>query len=84
MASSRRLPLVLLALLATNVRSFLIVRTKHRCQTTAAQKTTHGSTLKMTATNEDAAAAALLWTVGAGAAAYFSTYATDGYEPHKL
>jgi hypothetical protein len=81
MASSRRLPLVLLALLATNVVSFLIVRPKHRYQVTAAQRTTHGSTLKMSATNEDAA---LLWTIGAGAAAYFSTYATDGYEPHKL
>jgi hypothetical protein len=82
MASSHRLPVVLLAILASNVASFSIARPKHVYhQTTAARRSTHGSASKMTSTNEDAV---LLWTIGAGAVAYFSTYATDGYEPHKL
>jgi hypothetical protein len=84
MAHTSRLPLVLLVLLAASVGSFSIIQPKHHYQIhtcTAGQRTTLLSSLKMNANKEDAV---LLWTVAAGAAAYFSSYATDGYEPHRL
>ena len=41
---------------------------------------TQGRVLPVRASEEDAA----LWTLGLAAAAYFSSYASEGYEPHRL
>ena len=46
----------------------------------AAAHATQGRVLPVRASEEDAA----LWTLGLAAAAYFSSYASEGYEPHRL
>jgi hypothetical protein len=48
----------------------------------AAAHATHRRVLPIRASATEADAA--LWTLGLAAAAYFSSYASEGYEPHRL
>jgi hypothetical protein len=48
----------------------------------AAAHATHRRVLPIRASATEADAG--LWTLGLAAAAYFSSYASEGYEPHRL
>ena len=57
-----------------------LVRSPAVLQTAAKRR----STLTRASAGGSSEAEAALWTVGLAAAAYFSSYASEGYEPHRL
>jgi len=60
----------------------VVVPGPRRAQATVFER--QSSLIRATASGGSSEADAALWTAGLAAAAYFSAYASEGYEPHRL